>query len=265
MYSPFIAVIKYIQYCLKASNSKGHGTHSPFIYNFITKVLNDKRFFYAYENIEKLRAQLVTNETVLQIEDFGAGSKKAFTKQRKIKDIATTSLKPKKYAQLLFRMINYYQPKTIIELGTSLGITTAYLAAANENATVITMEGSSNIARVADENFKKLAIQNILLIQGNFDETLHSTIQSLTQIDFAFLDGNHRYQPTVAYFETILPKLHEHSIVVLDDIHWSKEMEQAWEEIKNHNAVTASIDLFAIGIIFLNKDFKIKQHFTIRY
>ncbi|MBX2931356.1 MAG: class I SAM-dependent methyltransferase [Chitinophagaceae bacterium] len=265
MYAPLIVVYKYLQYMLKANNGKGHGTHSPFLYDFITHVLNDKKQYDTYQKIEPLRKQLLTNNNIINIEDFGAGSKTGLTKQRRIKDIAATSLKSTKFAQLLFRIVHYYQPQTIVELGTSLGITTAYLASAKPNTTIISMEGSSEILTVAKENFNALSLQNIQLVQGNFDETLQPAIQPLSQIDFAFLDGNHRYLPTVNYFNAILPKLTNQSIVILDDIHWSKEMEQAWNDIKQHPSVTLSIDLFTIGILLFKDEFKAKQHFAIRF
>jgi predicted O-methyltransferase YrrM len=265
MYSPLIAAAKYIQYYLQANNGKGHGVHSPFVYSFIKEVLNDKRNFYAFTKIESIRKQLQQNKTLIEVTDFGAGSKTGLTKYRTIQQITNSSLKPKKYAQLLFKMVHYYQPKTILELGTSLGITTAYLASANENARVITMEGAPNIAAIAQQNFTQLNLKNIQIITGNFNETLAKTLNTIDTVDFAFLDGNHQYQPTLNYFTMLLPKLQGNSIVVLDDIHWSKEMEQAWYEIKEHNAVTLSIDLHFIGILFFSNQFIKKQHFNIRY
>lgn len=265
MYNPVQLAVKFVQYYVKALNGKGHGIHSPFVFDFVKNVLNDERKFYSFEAIEKQRSQLLSNPTIVTVEDFGAGSRKGLTKQRKIKDIAASSLKPKKFAQLLFKMVNYYQPKTIVELGTSLGITSCYLASANNKATLITMEGSNAIANIAKHNFEHLQLQNIKTVIGNFDETLKPTLSTIDIIDFAFIDGNHRYQPTIQYFENILPKLNENSVVVLDDVHWSKEMEQAWNEIKQHHAVTLSIDLFFIGIVFFRKDFKEKQNFVVRY
>ena len=265
MYSPVQLGLKFAKYYLTADNGKGHGIHSPFTFDFVIHVLNDKRTFYAYEAIEKLRLLLLQNEEVLTIEDFGAGSRTGLTKQRKVKDIAASSLKPKKFAQLMFRMIDYYQPTNILELGTSLGITTSYLASAKINSHITTMEGSSAVANVAQKNFNYLNLKNITIVEGNFDTTLVPTLQQLQQIDFAFIDGNHRYQPTVNYFQQLLPFTHDESIVIFDDIHWSKEMEQAWEEIKNHPSVKLSIDLFFIGIIFFKKEFKVKQDFVIRF
>jgi predicted O-methyltransferase YrrM len=265
MYSPFQLGIRYLKYFFTASNGKGHGMHSPFVFSLITKVMNDDRHFYAYENIEQLRTALSNDETKLTIEDFGAGSRVKKNNVRSIKDIAHSSLKPKKFGQLLFRIVAQYQPATILELGTSLGITTAYLASAKSDANVVTMEGAKEVAATAKNNFKKLSLANIELIEGNFDETLPSTIQKMKSIDMAFVDGNHRYEPTVRYYRELLPAMHEHSILIFDDIHWSKEMEQAWEEIKNDPAVTLSIDLFFIGLVFFRKEQKVKQHFVVRF
>ncbi len=266
MYSKFQLAKKYIQYYLTASNGKGHGIHSPFVFEFITKALNDNRTYYSYQTIEALRKQLKQDETVLTIDDFGAGSSFDLNKKRKISSIAKSALKSKKLAQLLFRIINYYQPQTIFELGTSLGITTAYLASGNLNAKIVTMEGSHEVANIAKKNFGQLQLKNITLIQGDFDETLPSTInERRSTIDFAFIDGNHRKAPTIKYFRQLLEKVNEHSIFVFDDIHWSKEMEEAWQIIQSHAAVTLTIDLFFIGLVFFRKKIKTKQHFTIRF
>ena len=265
MFSKSQMAFKYLHYLLSASNSKGHGMHSPFVFDFIKNVLNDDRDFYAYQQIEQKRSELLVDKTILNIKDLGAGSRTIPFKQRSIESIAKSSLKPKKFGQLLFRMVNYYQPKTILELGTSLGITSSYLAAAKTDAKVITLEGASEVAAIANKGFQQLGFKNIKLIEGNFDDTLASAIQQLNTIDFAFIDGNHRYEPTVHYFNQILQTSHNKSIIILDDIHWSKEMENAWHYAQNHNAVTATIDLFFIGIVLLNNDFKVKQHFKVRF
>jgi len=266
MYSPVQLALKYIRYWLTASNGRGHAVHSPFVFEFITEVLNDDRCYYCFDTIEQIRENLKLNNTELLLEDYGAGSRVHASYSRKIADIASSSLKPKKFAQLLLRMVNFYQPQNILELGTSLGITTAYLASANTNVAVTTMEGAKAVAAAAKENFKVLQLGNIKLVEGNFDETLESTISSQTAlIDFAFIDGNHRKEPTINYFEQLILKTSERSILVFDDIHWSKEMEAAWAHIKTHASVTLTIDLFYIGIVFFRKEQKVKQHFSIRF
>lgn len=265
MYSSFQLAIKFIRYQFSSSNGKGHGVHSPFVFDFITNVLNDTRHFYHYDSIEAIRNTLYNNDKVLTIEDFGAGSTVSKSNQRKVSSIARSALKQKKFGQLIFRMINHYHANTIVELGTSLGITTAYLAAANAKGKVYTMEGAKEVAAIAKENFQQLSLQNITVIQGNFDVTLQPTLKNISTVDFAFVDGNHRKEPTLQYFHQLLEKTNDQSILIFDDIHWSKEMEEAWTSIQQHSAVTLTIDLFFIGIVFFRKEQKIPQHFSIRF
>jgi len=265
MYSKPQLLLKYLHYYFTASNGNGHGMHSPFVFEFITKILNDKTVYPAYEKVEALRNQLLNDNRILEIEDFGAGSVIDKKNRRSISSIAKNAAKPKKFGQLLYRIVKHYQPATILELGTSLGITTSYLSLANPGARLITMEGSTELVEAGKQNFKAIELKNIELIEGNFDHTLTSVVRGLSTVDFSFIDGNHRQEPTERYFNDLLTKTNNDSVLVFDDIHWSSEMEAAWETIKNDSAVTCSIDLFFIGIVFLRKEFKEKQHFTIRY
>ncbi len=265
MYSSFQLARKYLKYYLNASNGKGHGVHSPFVFEFINKVLISKTSDSFFVNIEKERARLLNDTSVIEVKDFGAGSAVIPDKSRVVKDIAASSLKNKKFARLFYRMVEYYKPKTIIDIGTSLGITTAYLSAAQPRSTVYTLEGSESIAAIADGTFKNLGLQNVNLIQGNFNEQLPVLLQSLDIINFCFVDGNHSEGPTLQYFEWLLKKINPDSIIVFDDIHWSKGMERAWLKIKEHPQVKLSIDLFFAGIVFFKTDFKHKQHFTLRF
>ncbi|MGC4103198.1 O-methyltransferase [Ferruginibacter sp.] len=265
MYSKFQLAKKYLHYYFTASNSKGHGVHSPFVFDFIKFVKNDKKQYGCYTLIEAQRKKLLQDDTVIEVEDFGAGSSVIKTNSRVVKNIAASSLKPKRFSQLLFRMAQHYQPKTILELGTSFGITSAYLAAGNKNAMVYTCEGAKNIAAIAAKNFDTLQLKNIVLTEGDFAKTLPPLLSSLQNIDLAFVDGNHRKQPTLDYFEQLLKVSNPATILIFDDIHWSEEMEAAWAEIQQHAAVTLTIDLFFIGIVCINSSFKAKQHFTLRF
>lgn len=265
MYSSFQLAKKYLHYYITASNGAGHGVHSPFVFDFINKVLKDKKQYDCYSAIEKQRQTLLQNDEVIEVEDFGAGSSILKSNKRVIKDIAASSLKPKKFAQLLFRIVQYYKPATVLELGTSLGITTSYLAKGNENVIINTCEGSSAIAAVAKNNFTALQIKNVCITEGDFAKTLSPLLNEIGTIDFAFVDGNHRKEPTLGYFNQLLHHSTSSIMLIFDDIHWSEEMETAWEQIKNHPSVTLSIDLFFIGLVFTNPDFKVKQHFVIRF
>lgn len=251
LFSKFQLVKKYLHYYLTASNGKGHGVHSPFVFEFINKVLKDDQHYAAYKNIEKQRALLLKNNEVIEVEDFGAGSAVMKSNTRVIKNIAASSLKPKKFAQLLFRIVQYYQPASILELGTSLGITTAYLAKGNETATVITCEGSASIAAIAQDNFDKLQIKNTRLVLGDFAKTLQPLLDEIGKVNVAFIDGNHRKLPTLDYFAKLLNHSTPSTILIFDDIHWSEEMESAWKAIQEHSTVTLSIDLFFICLVII--------------
>ncbi|OQP51822.1 SAM-dependent methyltransferase [Niastella yeongjuensis] len=265
MYSSWQLLKKYSSYYVTALNGKGHGIHSPFVYDFVRCVLNDKRNFYAYDQVEALRQKLLHNEAMIEVEDFGAGSTISKTNQRSVAAIARHSAKSKKWAQLLFRIVNFYQPKNMLELGTSLGISTAYMSLANPKARVVTAEGSAAVAAQAQRNFQSLQLSSIQQVVGNFDDTLPDILNTMSPLDLVFIDGNHRHEPTLRYFNQILPHLNTTGVVIFDDIHWSPEMEQAWAAIKEHSAVQLSVDLFFVGLVFFNDQFKIKQHFTIRF
>jgi predicted O-methyltransferase YrrM len=265
MYSRIQLATKYLSYYFSASNGKGHGMHSPFVFDFIINVLNDPGGYAEYNLAESMRTEMLADKRILTITDFGAGSSNSTSNQRSIASIASTAVKPKKYGQLLFRMVKKYEPSTILELGTSLGITSSYLAFGNPAARMITMEGADAIAAVAKSNFKEYLLEKIELVQGDFKQTLPAVLSRLSTIDFVFVDGNHRKEPTLDYFNQLLPRIRPESILVFDDIHWSREMEDAWGLIKSHPSVKCAIDLFFIGIIFFREEFKEKQDFTIRF
>lgn len=269
MFSKIELAKKYIQYWTKASNGKGHGTHSPFVYDFIRNVLMDKSEKPDFAKIESLRKQLRKDRTLLEIKDFGAGSRVDGHKTRAVSSIAKAALKPAKYAQLFYKIIQHYPYQNRLELGTSLGITTSYLSSANKAGKVFTFEGAPSVASVARTNFGTIGLDNITLTEGNFDETLPAFLQQLKskgeKLDFSFIDGNHREKPTIDYYEQLLPFTHNDSVIILDDIHWSQGMENAWYQIIEREEVTLSIDLFFIGLVFFRKENKQKEHFTIRY
>ncbi len=238
--------------------------HSPFVYDLLLSTIYNKKNFYVYLQIEKLRTTLsLSNQKVVCV-DLGAGSKVNNSSKKSVQTILSSAAKSPKYAQLLFRLVNHFQPATILELGTSLGISSAYMAAANSKSKLITIEGCEEVAKVAKESFQKLELKNIEQVVGNFDEVLPGVLKNINQLDFVFFDGNHRKAPTLKYFSQCLEKANEKSVFVFDDIYWSTEMKEAWEEIKNNEKVTVTLDLFFLGIVFFRKE-QVKQNFIIRY
>ncbi len=199
----------------------------------------------------------------LQITDFGAGSHINNKKLKKVRDIVRNSAKSPKYGQLLFRLAHHLKSEKILELGTSLGISSLYLGLAVPNGQMITLEGCPETAAKAADNFAALQADHIQLITGEFSGTLPQALQELGSLDLAFIDGNHQKQPTLDYFGQCLEYAHNNSLFIFDDIHWSTEMEEAWQEIKDHPAVSVSIDLFFMGLVFFRKE-QAKEHFVIR-
>ena len=216
-------------------------------------------------SIEGIRKQLIHDKVLLEIKDLGAGSRIHSTKRRTVQQLAKTAVKPRKLGELFFRLAAYYQPRTVIELGTSLGLTTAYLATANPNAIIVTIEGSDAIHNKAKTVFQALGIQNIDARLGNFDSVLPQVLAETGTIDMAYVDGNHRYEPTIRYFQLLLSHAHNDTILIFDDIHWSAEMEKAWKEIQQHPSVRCTVDIFYLGFVFLRDEFKVPQHFVVRF
>jgi predicted O-methyltransferase YrrM len=265
LHSTLKLAFKYFYYLIKASNGRGHGIHSPFVYTFAEKVLNGKFHSSRWEQLERVRKDLKKDQRILQVIDLGAGSGVLHHHQRSVSSIANTSLKSQKYATLLGRIVQHYHCEHVLELGTSLGITSAYIATTHPKVHLTTLEGVPDIAAVAQSLFDKLGLCNIKLVQGNFDQTLSGALHQMPRIDMVYIDGNHRKIPTLLYFESVLNFAHDETIFVFDDIHWSTEMEEVWEAIRRHPRVTSSIDLFFLGLIFIRPAFKEPVHTTIRF
>ena len=264
-YNKLTILLKYILYLIKASNGRGHGIHSPFVFSFIKKVLNTTTQGDWVNDIENYRAALLNNQHEINIVDLGAGAIRETNQTKKISVIARGSLKSKKYSTLLNRIVAYYRPNTVLEMGSSFGITTCYLAQAIPLGKVVTMEGAPAIAKEALHTFSNLGFSNIQLIEGDFDKSLPLYFNMTTTIGLAYVDGNHSYEPTMCYFNLLLAKSNQDSILIFDDIHWSSEMEKAWKEIKEDERVSLTFDLFYIGIVFLKKENKEKENFIIRF
>lgn len=258
----FFRLKHFLSYQLLAHHDQGHGVHSPFIYQFIVHLLEDERYFYAFDAIDDLRHSLSNNATTISITDLGAGQNNG--KQLSVRSIYKRAAIPVKYGELLFKLTDHFQPRNIIELGTSLGVSTAYLASANSKAKVTTFEGCTETAHQARQSANFMQLKNIFFRTGHFHQQLPIALSKIPTVDFAFIDGNHTYEATMHYFELLLPKAEQHSIFVFDDIYWSPDMLRAWREIQNHPKVILTIDLFSLGLVFFRKGMA-KQNLRIRY
>jgi predicted O-methyltransferase YrrM len=265
LYNSITIAGKYLQYLWQASSGKGHGIHSPFVYDFVEHVLNARDKPEAFARIEAHRRWLLSSAEMLEVEDFGAGSAFGQLHQRSVGSIARHAAKAPKFGRLLYRIAEHYHCRHVLELGTSLGISTAYMASAPGVARVLTLEGAPAIAQAAGNGFATLGLKQVEQIVGNFDDTLAEALKRMPSPDLVFVDGNHREEPTLRYFRQCLAAAHDETILVFDDIHWSEGMENAWAQIKSHPQVRCTIDLFFVGIVLLPKAFREKQDFVIRY
>jgi predicted O-methyltransferase YrrM len=257
----FIA-LRYLSYWLNATDE--HSLHSPFMFELYTTVIKPDKHYYCFPSIEKSRRAFLKNNSAISITELGAGSVVTSAQTRKISSIAKHSLSPEKFSKLLFRLMTFTKPKTVVELGTSLGINTLYMAYYHSQTTVYTFEGCSQLAQQAKNLFNKHLRRNIHLIEGNIDNTLTPTLKKLPSIDLIYIDANHKHTPTLSYFNQCLEKSHPNTLIIIDDIHWSKEMEQAWEDIKQHPMVTCTVDIFEAGLVFLLPQ-PTKQHYTLSF
>ena len=249
-----------LQYALRAHYRKGHWVHSPFTFHTLNYVIFERTPYYSFSKIESLRKQLLRDNTPISLQQIGTSKAKNTTIARELKN----SSKSPRLAQLLQRLCASNNSHYIIELGTNLGISTAYLASNNSQSQVYTLEGQHELCNIAKNNFKKLNINNINIIEGNINDTLSTTIDQLPQVDLAFIDANHQYDATINYYNLIKSKTHKNSIIIFDDIHWSPGMQQAWNEIRQDPDIRLAIDIFHMGIIWFNTDIP-KQHYIVAF
>lgn len=237
--------------------------HAPKVYQFTEAVLEDNRQFYIFSKTETLRELLQEDKRRLRLQDYGAGSLVNTSLERTIAGIARQTPVLPAVGRWLFRMVNLYRPETILELGSSLGISTAYLAGARRRSAVYTIEGSPEVFEQAVRNWEWLELGNIHPVNATFERALPDILSNIEKLDLLFVDGDHRQDATLRYFEQCLSKAHDGSVFVFADIHWSEEMEAAWRQMKAHEAVRLSIDLFHIGVLFFDSGIRVKQDYCL--
>lgn len=240
--------------------------HSPFVFEFYKQVISDRTVHPAFEQIEKVRRDLLSRYRFIKKVDLGAKAGEMPFSQRfvRVKDIARHSSVSRRKGEFLFRLTAWFKPRTIIELGTSFGISTMYMAMGYRNSRITTIEGCPDTVSIAGHNFNRLGISNIEEICGNFNDILPALLNRSKTVDMVFFDGNHKKEATLKYFDLCLEHVHNNTIFVFDDIHWSKGMMEAWENIRQHPSVVVSIDLFSMGIVFFRKELS-KEDFILRF
>ena len=285
-------VSSWLKHQLTARNTGGHGVHSPYLFEWVRMVMSDKNTYYVWDEIEEIRQEMLKDTRELEFVDYGSGgplptspSKGRSANMRRVCDIAKGSLARRKEAQLLARLVGWLgrplltspsrggigdeasedrKGLTIVELGTSLGVTTAYLAAMDSRNKVVTYEGCPAVAEVARANWEKLGLSNIACVVGEITvDSLQLAVDSLSGIDVAFIDANHTYEATLTYFNALASRVHEKSVVVVDDIHYNEDMEKAWKAICADERVTTTMDLYRMGLVFFDKHYW-RKHYKMR-
>lgn len=257
-------ILKYLNYKLLSHHRLGHGIHSPFVYDLVSRVFRNKIDRHDVYNIEQIRKRMLSDKRTISVNDLGFGSLSSKKKRRKVLEIARHSPVSGKYGILLSNMVAEFGGKMIIELGTSLGISSMYMAAFKPDATIFTIEGSNEIAGIARQNFVEAKLPNIKLIEGSFDDVLPKLLSEQNCPALVFIDGNHRKEPLLKYFNLIIENSDSNTVVIIDDINYSAEMNEAWTELRQNTKVGVSIDLFQMGILFFREGIS-RAAYTIRY
>ena len=250
--------LEYIKYQWNAK--RRHGVHSPFIYDLTDKCFKTPISINLQNTLRSLDNLLKADKTIIEITDFGAGSKK-LSNSRKISDIYKTSSSKGKFGKILFQLVQHYKPKNVLEFGTSMGIGSICMASGLEFSNIITVEGCPNTYKVALENINSSGLKNITAINSTFNDYIKSLKNQ--QFDMVFIDGHHDGQALTDYLEALKPFTNNDTIFILDDIRWSNSMFEAWNAIKSKDTFHVSIDLFRMGIIVSRKEQE-KEHFIIR-
>ncbi|MFO8002125.1 MAG: class I SAM-dependent methyltransferase [Marinilabilia sp.] len=253
----------FFRYFLLSRHYKGFGIHSPFVFYLVREIFYEGHPFYAFKTIEAARRMMLKNKQTVYTGSFGASSAVG-GRTRTIKELVASGSLPPKYGRLLFRLINHFSVRNIVEIGTGTGVGTLFLALPDSSARITTVEGNHQLSHVAQRLYEVVDVKNVTVVNGIFRQVLPEIVDGYDCLDLVYFDGDHRYSSTLEYFEMCLRKIHNDSIFVFDDIHWSCEMEKVWKEISCHPRVTVSIDLYRIGIVFFRRECS-KQHYVVRF
>jgi predicted O-methyltransferase YrrM len=253
-------VLEYIKWRTKANGRAG--VHSPFLFHLCDKVFPHRFKHEEVKAIKKFRQRLLTDRSTIDITDFGAGSKTGKSNLRTVSGIIKNTSKSHAWGTVLHALARERKPETIIELGTSLGISGLYLSTAMSEGKLITLEGCPNTAQKARQHIDAFGMDNVEIRTGNFDDTLPVLLKEIPFVEFAYIDGNHTEEATLRYFEWLKAKSDSRTLLIFDDIHWSPGMKNAWYHIIRDPKTTLTVDLFRLGLVFFDTRLS-KQHFNI--
>jgi predicted O-methyltransferase YrrM len=259
----FFRLVNYLKYTLLSGHRKGHGIHSPFVFDLVSRVFRNKIDPGIVFTVEKARKKLIADKRNIEVHDLGSRSESS-EKCRKVSDIIKNSPVNVKYGVFLSKMAAEFGKPMIIELGTSFGISTMYMAASCRDAMLTTIEGSCAIADIARQNIIEAGLENIKVINGSFDDIIPELISAGVKPGLIFIDGNHRKEPVIRYFNQFAQFSDSKTVIIIDDINYSKEMAEAWKEVKLNKKVAVSVDIYRMGICFFREGIN-HNSYVIRY
>ena len=254
----FYQIKSYLKFLTRSSNQ--HGIHSPFVYKLITECFYDKANYSEYKTLKRHRKLLFNAPESIEVKDFGQGSRVFKSSNRKVAAIAKNASISQTRQRLLFRLMRYLNIDTALELGTSLGLATIAMSLARPSAKINTIEGCPNTSEVAQEQFNSFQLNNISLHREDFERYL---AKNNSELGLVYIDGNHNKEKTLQYFKMLLKQTTNDSVFIFDDIYWSPQMTEAWQEIISDPKVTVSMDTFYWGLVFFRSE-QPKEHFNIR-
>jgi len=236
-----------------------YNIHSPFLYDFVRIVFDTQKNYYSFYQIELVRQRLLKDSTEIKINDLGAGTV-SNSNLRSIKEIASTSSSGEKKCRVLHNIANYFHAKNILELGTNLGLGTAYIFSASKEAEFHSVEGDENLHRIAEEGLKNLGIYKVKLFNQAFEKYFRSQPKFVDEVELCFVDGNHTKDATLEVFHKIWNNAQERKCIIFDDIYWSDGMAEAWAEIKAKVSSGFTVDVYQMGIVIIDPKYKKVEH-----
>lgn len=252
--NPFFTFQAYISHLI---TSKGrHGTHSPFVYGLIEQVILPYRSFVDLE-IESITDQLKKQHQYIE----SIEPKTGIYRKKRLSHIARKSSSTLKFRSFLAGLCQYLDIKTVLETGTSLGFATAYMAKSPSKPMIHTIEGDQTIAQIAQNTWQ--TFENINFHIGNLQDNF-SDLVSIIQPELIFLDADHRSEALHFCFEKMQSHLKNVQVIIIHDIYWSRDMNNAWKQIVKRSDLPLTIDIFQAGLVFPNMNMP-KQHFKLNF
>lgn len=245
----------YIRHLLSARSTAGHGVHSPFIYDFLTTAVRNKSDGHIVSHVEGLRREMLSDIRRIRVTDMGLGSLTKKGEERRVSDIAGSTALPGREAGLLSRIVSgsaFRVPREgiILELGTSLGISTLAMSLAAPKHKVVTVEGCPVLAEIAASNLERHGAENVTVLNMEFSAALRQLRDEGQKVVFSFIDGNHRGTALTEY-AGLIAEMGEEMIVIADDIHLTRDMYRGWKKLVGSGIAPVTMETLRFGILFL--------------